>query len=121
MASREPLDGSAGQSDSVYFPFGSGTESHVTCFVLTLAELLESFFLKVVCESVEKVCEHVYAYTGFSFLIFFFFFFFPSECRRCLLQNEAGCCILLVWLKHGFNLQGSSLRPTQGDGEAALS
>lgn len=49
VVSREPLDGSAGQSDSVYFPFGSGTESHVTRFVLTLAELLESFFLKVVC------------------------------------------------------------------------
>lgn len=47
VVSREPLDGSAGQSDSVYFPFGSGTESHVTRFVLTLAELLESFFLKV--------------------------------------------------------------------------
>lgn len=74
VVSWEPLDGSAGQSDSVYFPFGSGTESHVTRFVLTLAELLESFFLKVVCESIEKVCECVGVHTR----TFLFFFFLPS-------------------------------------------
>lgn len=73
VVSREPLDGSAGQSDSVYFPFGSGTESHVTRFVLTSAELLESFFLKVACESIEKVCERVCAYMGFAFPFFFYF------------------------------------------------
>lgn len=83
----EPLDGSAGQSDSVYFPFGSGTESHVTCFVLTLAELLESFLLKVACESVEEVCERVYACMDFSL----FLLFFPLlNTAQCLLQNEAG-------------------------------
>lgn len=69
VVSREPLDGSAGQSDSVYFPFGSGTESHVTRFVLTLAELLESFFLKVVCQSIVKVCVCVCAYMDFSLFL----------------------------------------------------
>lgn len=88
VVSREPLDGSAGQSDSVYFPFCSGTESHVTRFVLTLAELSESFFLKVVCESIEKVCERVGTYTWTSFLLFLF----PLlNTTRCLLQNETGC------------------------------
>lgn len=76
VVSREPLDGSAGQSDSVFFPFGSGTEFHVTHFVLTLAELSESFFLKVVCESVEKVCECVYTYVDFSLFLLFFCFLF---------------------------------------------
>ena len=90
VVSGEPLDGSAGQSDSVYFPFGSGTESHVTRFVLTLAELLESFFLKVMCESIEKVCERVCAHTR-NFLFFFFFFFPLLNTARCLLQNETGC------------------------------
>ena len=84
MVWREPLDGSAGQSGSVYFPFGSGAESHVTRFVLTLAELLESFFLKVVCESREKVCERVYTRT-WTFL-FFFFFCFPSSSEQSLLS-----------------------------------
>lgn len=88
MVSWEPLDGSAGQSDSVYFPFGSGTKSHVTGFALTLAELLESFLLKVVCASIEKVCEGLWTHTWtFLFTFFFFFFFFPPLSEYSLVSS----------------------------------
>lgn len=38
-------------------PCSFHSEAHVTPSVLTRAELLESFFLKVACERTEKVCE----------------------------------------------------------------
>lgn len=88
MASRELLDPVTGPSDSVFFPLGAVSEAHVTPLVLTRAELLESFFLKVVCESTEKVCECIH---GFFFSPSFSppFFFPPSENKRefWLLQN----------------------------------
>lgn len=74
MASRELLDPVTGPSDSVFFPLGAVSEAHVTPLVLTRAELLESFFLEVVCESTEKVCECIHGFffpPSFSPLFFF--------------------------------------------------
>lgn len=57
---------------SRFFPFCSRTRAHVSCCVLTSAELLKNFLLKVVCcESVEKVC-------GYAYIVLFFPPFFPS-------------------------------------------
>lgn len=78
MASRELLDPVTGPSDSVFFPLGAVSEAHVTPLVLTRAELLEIFFLKVVCESTEKVCECIHGFFFFTPL-FLLFFFFPLQ------------------------------------------
>lgn len=87
---------------SRFFPFCSRTRAHVSCCVLTSAELLKNFLLKVVCcESVEKVCG--YAYILLFFLLFSLLFHHfstqPPEKHPlqnamwlwCMSQGQAGC------------------------------